>query len=624
MSGVSWIAATPAAMWEGKHSLADTFTCSGAAFQDQLMKETRGNRMETKEHFSESMDPDPGVTELESSVETPGNATTDEPDNQLQIQEQDPIMVWVPLGRRLLSGLLGLNVVLLGAALVAGQAFNPDGLKHQEPEVFILMLMGVSLIWMLWYLLWARKQPGTSPHKDHHAGGLTVILILILFGVASLLLYICRTGYLMSMKDCTPAPIVISPFVEAPFLVLQTYLLWAHSKDCIHRHKIITRSGLMMILSADLLLWLNAVTEDSIHVAIEMEKENKNMSSPEEDIPDSEGNSTLCRCSDSATCLVFRKGFEILYPFNIEFYLMASCMVYVMWKNVGRRLSPGHHVTQKLTLRIVYQGGIIYGIVFGALALIAGSTIFILYQVWVSQQQLRFNAFLIFYSYHLAVLPVMCLCCLAGMLVYRLEMRARMGGRNPTRRLDVILLVAAAMGQIALSYFSLVSALAVGTNGLLGELDLSYSLLSLLELILQNIFIIEGLHRHPSLSVRKKQKSSIFKVIKKPVTPVPEERSTDISLLEGNTSAPPAVQEHDGKKSRTRTVIQEICAFLILSNIMLWIIPAFGVHPHFENGLGKQFFGFSAWLVLVNLGQPLIVFYRMHSVGALLELLINA
>lgn len=56
----------------------------------------------------------------------------------------------------------------------------------------------------------------------------------------------------------------------------------------------------------------------------------------------------------------------------------------------------------------------------------------------------------------------------------------------------------------------------------------------------------------------------------------------------------------------------------------LWVIPAFGVHPQFENGIGKQFFGFSAWFVLVNLSQPLSVFYRMHSVGALMELLVSA
>ncbi|XP_034426928.1 proton channel OTOP3-like [Hippoglossus hippoglossus] len=571
------------------------------------------------------MNPDPGATEMEYTCVTPGNPTDDEPETQ----ELDPVLVWVPSGRRLISGLLGMNVVLLGAALVAGQAFNPEGLKNQEPQVFLLLLMGASLIWILWYLLWARRQPGISPHKDHHAGGTTVTLVLILFAAFSVLLFICRIGYLISVRVCQPPAKVLSAFMEAPFLVLQTYLLWAHSKDCVHKHKIITRSGLMVILSADLLLWLNAVTEDTIHEEIELEKSDGfkfgNTNSSEADDSDSAGNLTFCRCSASAACLTFRKGFEILYPFNMEFYLMAGCMIYVMWKNVGRRTSPGHHVSEKLTLNIVYQGGVIYGLVFGGLVLVAGVTVFILYQVWVSQQQLRLTAFLIFYGFHCAVMPVMSLCSLAGTLVHRLERRAQEAGLNPTRSLDVLLLVAAALGQLALSYFSLVAALALGTSGPLGDLDLSYSLLSLLELVLQNIFIIEGLHRHPNLLVKKKEKqrSSIFKPKKKVTTPI-EDKKADLSLLEGNTSAPPAVQLHDGKKSWHKRAIQEICAFLVLSNIMLWVIPAFGAHPQFENGLGKQFFGFSTWFVLVNLGQPLSVFYRMHSVGALMELLITA
>ncbi|KAM9336746.1 proton channel OTOP3-like [Symphorus nematophorus] len=572
------------------------------------------------------MSSDPGATELESSWGTPGNPSSEDPDHENQ---EDPVLVWAPSGRRLISGLLGLNVVLLGAALVAGQAFNPTGLKHHEPQLFMLLLMGISLVWMLWYLLWARKQPGICPHKDHHAGGITVTLVLMLFAAFSLLLYVCRIGYLISMRECKPAAQVLSPFIEAPFLAMQTYLLWAHSKDCIHRHKIITRSGLMLILSADLLLWLNAVTEDTIHEEIELEKEDRldfsNTNSSEADVSDLAGlvNTTFCQCSASATCLTFRKAFEILYPFHMEYYLMAGCMIYVMWKNVGRRMSPGHHhISQKLTFHIVYEGGIIYGLVFGVLVLAAGVTVFILYQVWVSQRGRRLTAFLIFYGYHLAVMPVMSLCSLAGMLVYRLERRANEGGHNPTRSLDVLLLVAAALGQLALSYFSLVAALAVGTRGPLGDLDLSYSLLSLLELILQNIFIIEGLHRHPSLYAKKKQRqlSSIFKPKKK--VPIQEERKTAVSLLEGNMAA--AAQEHDGKKPWTKRAIKEICAFLILSNVMLWVIPAFGVHPQFENGLGKQFFGFSVWFVLVNLGQPLSVFYRMHSVGALMELLISA
>ncbi|XP_059180456.1 proton channel OTOP3-like [Centropristis striata] len=579
------------------------------------------------------MDLDHGATELNSSWRTLRNPHREEPahssDQQLQDPGLDPVVVWVPSGKRLISGLLGLNVVLLGAALVAGQVFNPAELKHQEPQLFMLLLMGVSLVWMLWYLLWARRQPGICPHKDHHAGGLTVTVVLMLFAAFSLLLYVFSAGYLISMRECKPAATVVSPFIEAPFLALQTYLLWAHSKDCIHRHKIITRSGLMVILSADLLLWLNAVTEDTIHEEIELERRDRldfsNLNSTAAGGLDLEGvsNSSLCQCSASAACLTFRKGYEILFPFHLEYYLMAGCMVYVMWKNVGRGMSPGHHhVSQKLTLNVVYQGGIFFGLVLGALVLVAGVVVFILYQVWVSQQQLRLTAFHIFYGYHLAVMPVMSLCSLAGLLVHRLERRASEEGHNPTRSLDVLLLVAAALGQLALSYFSLVAALAVGTRGTLGDLDLSYSLLSLLELILQNIFIIEGLHRHPSLLAKKKQRSSIFKSKKKIAAPIEEEKKRDISLLQGDR--PAAAQEHDGKQPWTKRAIQEICCFLILSNIMLWVIPAFGVHPQFENGLGKQFFGFSVWFVLVNLGQPLGVFYRMHSVGALMELLLSA
>lgn len=116
--------------------------------------------------------------ELDASWGAPVDAPSEEPassDHGLQGPEElDPVLVWVPSGRRLISGLLGLNVVLLGAALLAAQAFNPAGLKHQEPQLFMLLLLGASVVWILWFLLWARKQPDTRPHQDHHAGGATV------------------------------------------------------------------------------------------------------------------------------------------------------------------------------------------------------------------------------------------------------------------------------------------------------------------------------------------------------------------------------------------------------------------------------------------------------------------
>lgn len=186
---------------------------------------------------------------------------------------------------------------------------------------------------------------------------------------------------------------------------------------------------------------------------------------------------------------------------------MAGCMIYIMWKNVGRQVSPGHHhVTQKLTFDLIRQGRVIYGLVSGALVILVGLVIFILYQLWVSWQGFRHLAFLMLYVYHIVVIPLMSLCCLVGLLVHRVERHVKEGGYNPTRNLDVVLLTATASGQLALSYFSLVAALTVGAEGPLASLDLAYSILTLLELLLQNTFIIEGLHRHPNLLADKKKK----------------------------------------------------------------------------------------------------------------------
>lgn len=56
----------------------------------------------------------------------------------------------------------------------------------------------------------------------------------------------------------------------------------------------------------------------------------------------------------------------------------------------------------------------------------------------------------------------------------------------------------------------------------------------------------------------------------------------------------------------------------------LWMMPAFGIHPEFENGLEKDFYGYRTWFTIVNFGLPLGVFYRMHSVGGLVEVYLGA
>ncbi|KAL7840931.1 hypothetical protein AOLI_G00262540 [Acnodon oligacanthus] len=563
-------------------------------------------------------------------------------------EETDQTPQWVPSGRRLMSGLIGLNVVLLGAAFVVGDAFNPIGLQHQESELFLLVLMGISLLWMLWYLLSGRRLPGSPPHTDHHAGSATVMVVLMVFSGSSLLLCLFRMGYYLLMRECKPLVKILSPFFQAPFFTLQTYLLWAHSKDCIHKHKVLTRFGLMVTLCADVLLWFCAVTDDSVHTEIDLEQQDKealnntfSLLAPQEAKTGQE-NGTLCQCSANAVCVTLRKGYEILYPFNMEYSLLASCMLYVMWKNVGRHVSSIHtEAAQKRSPFSVLRGRVLLGPLLGLLVLSTGVTVFVLYHVWVEQNAKRLSALMAFYCFHLSLMPIMALCSLAGTIVQKMKVREQVGhqrkqdpgwmmklqgSKNPTKSLDVALLLGTAVGQLSLSYLSLVAALALGSSDIVSNLELSYSLLSVVELVLQNVFIIRGLHHHnhahshthSSLQTNGKEKSDVSKTGEEMDAArgdLPEKK---------NASATPAGSGGCDTDHWNRRAIQEICAFLVLSNITLWVIPAFGAHAQLESGLGKQYFGFSVWFVLVNLSQPLTVFYRMHSVGALIELLMSA
>uniref|UniRef100_A0A3B4D7V8 Otopetrin 3 n=1 Tax=Pygocentrus nattereri TaxID=42514 RepID=A0A3B4D7V8_PYGNA len=513
-------------------------------------------------------------------------------------KETDHTPQWVPSGRRLISGLIGLNVVLLGAAFVVGDAFNRIGLQHQESELFLLVLMGISLLWMLWYLLSGRRLPGSPPHTDHHAGSATVM------GK-----YQCLSTTVSVVSDFRD---LFSVITVIHFLCLslcpQTYLLWAHSKDCIHKHKVLTRY--LFFPWVKLLI----ITDSKMLKCVCAFNNTFSLLAPQE-------NGTLCQCSSNAVCVTLRKGYEILYPFNMEYSLLASCMLYVMWKNVGRHMSSIHtEAAQKRSPFSVLCGRVLLGPLLGLLVLLTGVIVFVLYHMWVVQNAKRLAALMVFYFFHLGLMPIMALCSLAGTMVQKMNVREQdghqrkqnpgrmiklQGSKNPTKSLDVALLLGTAVGQLSLSYLSLVAALALGSSDIVSNLDLSYSLLSMVELVLQNVFIIRGLHLHnhaPHSSLKANEKEKKKK----------------------NASVTPAGNGGCDTDHWNRRVIQEICAFLVLGNITLWVIPAFGAHAQLESGLGKQYFGFSVWFVLVNLSQPLTVFYRMHSVEALIELLISA
>ncbi|KAH0629462.1 hypothetical protein JD844_011540 [Phrynosoma platyrhinos] len=394
---------------------------------------------------------------------------------------------------------------------------------------------------------------------------------------------------------------------------LKTYFIWCHAKDCTQVQPNLTRCGLMLTLATNLLLWLSAVTNDSIHREIESELNRTVQQSEGKGHPSSSkkyNGTSSCKCPNTTACKVFQEGYILLYPFNTEYCLICCSMLYVMWKNVGRGMAQHHSASVKPKFKV---HGVIFGPLLGISAIIIGSCTFMVYQIEATGSSPSHQAYILYYSYYIFLLPVMTIGALVGTIIHGLEERELDTLKNPTRSLDVILLMGTALGQIGISYFSIVAIVASNPRGLLSSITLAYSVSLIIQCITQNIFIIEGLHRQPLL---------VNEGPSHPAHSTQGSASTLSQTKDYQEPAPSTANEEKDKneKETCEDSCQDIYNLEIRQEIRrLWIMPSFGAHPVFENGLEKSFYGYSTWFAVVNFGLPLGVFYRMHSVGDLLE-----
>uniref|UniRef100_A0A8C2N7B1 Otopetrin 3 n=1 Tax=Cricetulus griseus TaxID=10029 RepID=A0A8C2N7B1_CRIGR len=482
---------------------------------------------------------------------------------------------------QLFSGLLALNVVFLGGAFICSMIFNNVAVTLGDVWILLAALKALSLLWLLYYAVGTTRKPHAVLYRDPHAGPIWVRGSLVLFGSCTICLNVFRMGYDVSHIHCKSEVELIFPVVEIVFM--RPWELFRLCKPCCGPS---SRCGLMLTLATNLLLWVLAVTNDSMHREIEAELDAlmEKFSGPclrcclLLPCPLSGNETNTCMCLNATVCEVFRKGYLMLYPFSTEYCLICCAVLFVMWKNVGRHLtahSGAHPNRPPFRLH-----GAIFGPLLGLLALVAGVCVFVLFQIEASGPNIGRQYFTLYYAFYVVVLPTMSLACLAGTAMHGLEERELDTLKNPTRSLDVVLLMCAALGQMGIAYFSIVAIVATQPHELLNQLILAYSLLLILQHITQNLFIIEGLHRRP---------------LWEPVL----SDGMQVAVTSRNSKEPPLSPQ-------------------------LWMMPAFGIHPEFENGLEKEFYGYRTWFTIVNFGLPVGVFYRMHSVGGLVEVYLGA
>ncbi|XP_067860557.1 proton channel OTOP2-like [Heptranchias perlo] len=548
-------------------------------------------------------------------------------------------------GGRLLSGLLAINIFFLGGALICGGAFSEVAVGQEDALIALTIMMLLTVSWMLFYVLCTVRQKHAILYKDSHAGPVWLRGGLLLFGACSLLLDIFKIVSVAGFVGCEHPIKFLFPSAQIVFIFTQSYFLWIHSKDCIQVQQDFTRCGLAISLVTNLMLWMSAVADESIHqTGVEIEKHPDNQSQILR-----AGENSGCLCSTNV-CHIFQTGYYYLYPFNIEYSLFASAMGYVMWKNVGRRVdNHGQHGKMKFRSR-----GTLLGPILGVAVLLIGLGIFIIYEVEVTDEETKTHALTLYYIFNIAALTLMSISSLVGSLIYRFDERNWNSHKNPTRSLDVGLLLGAALGQFLISYFSVVAIVTLQPHKLLNVLNLLFSLLTIAQHVLQNIFIAESLHRQPFVeesrlgvgNSRPSVRDSVSEVytntnashrLPEKAMEHPFQRNpsqTNSHSTNGQEAVPSSLERtHNTRGDRfslpprpswKRRILKEISSFLLLCNVIFWIMPAFGARPHFANGLEERFYGFRMWATIVNVGLPMGIFYRMHSAASLLEIYVTS
>lgn len=200
-----------------------------------------------------------------------------------------------------------------------------------------------------------------------------------------------------------------------------------------------------------------------------------------------------CNCTPPGLCSAIAHGIYYLYPFNIEYQILASTMLYVLWKNIGRNVDgPRHH---RMQLKF---NGVLAGSALGLTALAATIAVVVVYLIHIGRSKSKSESVLtMFYLYAITLLLLMGAAGLLGIRIYRLDERALDESKNPARKLDADLLVGTASGSWLISWGSILATVCAETCPPYTWYNLPYSILVIVEKYIQNLFIIESVHREP-------------------------------------------------------------------------------------------------------------------------------
>ncbi|KAG6448047.1 hypothetical protein O3G_MSEX005308 [Manduca sexta] len=313
-------------------------------------------------------------------------------------------------------------------------------------------------------------------------------------------------------------------------------------------------------------------------------------------------NSTVCGRNPIMGTIVSDSA-PYLYPFIIEYSLIGAAVIYVMWKHIGRYPSVANDEDLERRLEAVLSrraaalaaaqrgnrvdcAGASKGLFCGLLLLVASLICLILFFVLIRHQELKRLSIYLADVSHCALMVLSILAILIGFIRGREMQWSPSPCTEPLRRvqslkfrseeqsdLNDILLRVSAFGLFVYAVFSVIAG---GMGAFTHEPNLLVMItgcLSVLQVVLQLLFIADVSRRRVHLPEQERSKPA-----------------------------------------------RQAVTFLLICNVTMWLIYTFEAQKVLANPVQLDFYGFVAWSLVQRFTLPLCIFHRFHSAVTLAEI----
>ncbi|CAK8683687.1 unnamed protein product [Clavelina lepadiformis] len=471
------------------------------------------------------------------SIVTGNEAKTEEDCNetsgilQPESQQDNHSLSW------LLSGIYALLVVIGGLMMKAGLYITKD-ITTAVVDCFLIVLYSIGIVFMVCYHPLATRcyhyKEKITFAKSNHVNNRWLKGVLALFGLAIIIKDGLELIGFLNIDNvlCTEEALYSAvPVVHSLFIISQVKYIFRYSKVFTQQYQAVSRLGVMHVIATNLVIWVGAlidelaaslsngddshntaeITEDPHHFAdgnssdldLSM-KSNTYASSHEAILFPGNCTCTVTFCSTISMAEVF------LYPFVVEFSLVACCLLYVTWRNVGKIAPICEHVVKpSYKLYRSYTG-----VATGSLSLLC--TILIIVFIGStssgvpSDQRSYFTEYknlILYNTFTIIISTAMTIVCGLGLYLFR-KISHKIS--KAESGLDAILLLVCVIGPITTGFFSILAVIAGDDNKISGWLLTFGAPLSvMLQCVCQIIFILYGLKREPIISEEGQETAAV-------------------------------------------------------------------------------------------------------------------